>query len=772
MKSFRKLLQILLPEYSNIRHIYLLAALQGLFYLAVPLGLQAIITYTMAGQMSASLILLSLLTIFGVLFLGLFQLWQMRIDETIQQSILVNVSVRFSERISALKPELYLSNYLPSKINHFFEVLTLQKGLSKILLDASFSVISIIFGLIILSGYNTLFLIFSTIILVAFYFIVRVYGKKALDSNLVMSKKKFRFVEWLHNLYNGLKNNDDTLTQDAIISKTEESLSDYVHAKNDFYKLLDVQYRTILIFKVVFTTLLLFVGIWLVQGGYLNIGQFVAAELLVLLVINSVEKLVLSLGTIYNVLTAAEKLFQVFELEVNEAKQTNDFLIKNMTLEKNVLGKIYYHSYQKKTRQLIYLFLLIIVGVMFLPWTQTVNAEGKVTTINPADRPQTIPSRISGRIEKWFVKEGDLVKQNDTIAFISEIKEDYFDPQLIDRTQSQVKAKESSIVSYEQKINSIDEQIDAINAAFILKTQQARNKVIQNRAKLASDSADFIAISGNYAITQEQFSRFEELLAKGIISKTDFENRKAKLQDGLSKKISAENKWNNSKADLINSYIELNSIRQDYNEKLMKSESEKFSALSMLYDAEAGLTKMQNQLSNYTIRNSYYYVLAPQDGFITKSFVQGVGEIVKDGTPLVSIVPENIGLSVEFFVEPIDVPLINKGMNVQLTFDGWPAFVFSGWPGITFGTYHAQIVAIDRVISDNGKFRVLAVKSQEDWPFAIQVGGGVKALVMLQNVPVIYEIWRKINGFPPEFYQPLTTSNTSKKTNSDKNESK
>jgi multidrug resistance efflux pump len=769
MKSFKKLLQLLSPEYTNLRFIYLLAGLQGLFYLAVPLGIQSIITYTMAGQFSASLLLLALLTVTSVLFLGLFQLWQMRIDETIQQSLLVNVSVRFSEKLSSLKPDLYLSNYLPSKINHFFELLTLQKGLSKILLDASFAVISIVFGLLMLSGYSPLFMIFTMVITVSFYFIVRIYGKRALDANLMESKKKFRFVEWLHNLYLGLRQNDETLTQEYIIKKTDDSLSEYISEKSEFYGFVDLQYRGILIFKVIFTALLLLFGVWLVQAGHLNIGQFVAAEILVILIINSVEKLVLSLKTVYNVLTATEKLFQVFDLESDETKLNNDYISKNIELENVLMGKIYQHSYQKKTRQLIYYIILIAIGVMFLPWTQTVQSTGKVTTINPEDRPQTIPSRIAGRIEKWYVNEGDFVKKNDTIAFISEIKEDYFDPQLIGRTQEQVKAKESSIVSYEQKINSIDVQIDAINSSFILKTQQAKNKIIQAKAKLDSDSADYVAVNNNYKITEEQFSRFEDLLAKGIISKTDYENRKAKLQEFLSKKVASENKWNNAKADLLNAHIELNSIRQDYNEKLMKSESEKFSALSMLYDAEAGLTKMQNQLSNYTIRNAFYYVLAPQDGYITKSFVQGVGEIVKEGSPLISIVPENIGLSVEFYVEPIDVPLIHKGANVQLTFDGWPAFVFSGWPGVSFGTYKAKVVAIDKVISDNGKFRVLAVKSDENWPEIIQVGGGVKALVMLQNVPVVYEIWRKANGFPPEFYtNSISSDKTEKKTADEK----
>ena len=761
MSTFRKLLLLIGLDSSNIRQIYLLSGLQGVFYILVPLAIQAIVTYTMAGQFTASLLLLATLTVTAVLFIGLFQLWQMRISETVQQNLLVTVSLKFIRKIRFIQPELIKGSYIPSKINQFFDVLTLQKGLSKILLDVSFSLMSIIFGLLILCGYHPVFLIFTVIIGIAFYIIITVYGKRGMESSLEESKQKYAFVDWMHELFRDLKHRPDTVNNDSLLEHTNESLGSYIEEKKTFFNILDIQYKSILLFKVLFTAILLFTGIWLVQTGYLNIGQFVAAEILVILVINAVEKLVLSLKTVYDVLTATTKLYQVFELDETENDPESESLFQS--LDVSFKAKVYNHHYTRVTKRLVYAILFAVAVVMFLPWTQTVSAEGKITTLSPSERPQTLPSRISGRIEKWFVKEGDYVKKGDTVAYISEIKEDYFDPKLIERTEYQLKSKEASITSYESKINAIDVQIDAINKSLYLKTQQAKNKVEQNKAKLIADSAEYAASANNYKINEEQVARFEELLTKGIISKTDYENRKAKLQESLAKKVSAENKWYNAKTDLLNSQIELNSIKQEYSEKLMKSESDKFSTLSSLYDAEAGLSKMQNQLSNYSIRSGFYYVTAPQEGYITKSYTQGVGEIVKDGSPLVSIVPKNNSLSVEFYVEPMDVPLLHKGNDVQLTFDGWPAFVFSGWPGISFGTYHAKIVAIDKVISDNGKFRVLAAKGRDEWPASLQVGGGVKALGLLHNVPVIYEIWRKINGFPPEFYANQSIENKTKK---------
>jgi len=759
MKTIKKLYKLLNLEMQNIRQIYFLAILQGIFYLIVPLGIQAIITYTMAGQLSASLILLSVLTIGVVFFLGLFQLWQVRISETVQQSLLANIGLRFSEKLKLLNPNLFDDPYLSSRINQFFDVLTLQKGLSKILLDLSFAIISIVFGLIILSGYNPIFMVFTVVIGFCFYFLVRIYGKKAFDASMNESKQKYMFVDWLQEIFVGLKSNDDRFSNANVAKRTDYELRTYLGQKNSFFSILDLQYRSVLFFKVLFTAILLFTGIWMVQAGQLNIGQFVAAEILVILVINSVEKLVLSLKTVYEVLTATEKIYQILEMpERHNDEVAKEFRTHHDPLLQKVTAYVYRHNYTGKIKQLVYSIFLVMLVVLFLPWTQTISAEGKISTLNPSERPQTIPSRISGRIERWFVREGDYVKKGDTIAYISEIKEDYFDPQLIARTESQLKSKEAAIASYESKVNAINVQIDAINKSLYLKTEQARNKVQQGRAKMTADSADYAASINNYRIAEEQFSRFEDLLAKGIISKTDYENRKARLQDQLAKKVSAENKWFNSKSELLNAEIDLNAIKQEYNEKLMKSESDKFSTLSSLYDAEAGLTKMQNQLSNYSIRSGFYYVTAPQEGFITKSYVMGVGEIIKDGAPLISIVPRNNELSVEFYIEPIDLPLVHKGTDVQLTFDGWPAFVFSGWPGVSFGTYHAKIVAVDRVISENGKFRVLAAKGREEWPVALRVGGGVKALAMLKNVPVAYEIWRKINGFPPEFYaEPAAT---------------
>jgi multidrug resistance efflux pump len=734
-KSKAKLLFTWLSnERTILSKVYTLAFLQGVMYIAIPVGIQGVVTYIMAGSFSASLILLCSITIVATTFVGFFQIWQMRINETLHQKVFGNLITRIS---------LYLNNTtntedILSKLNKYFEVVTLQKGISKILLDFSFSLISIVFGVLLLPLYSPWFMFFTIIIGFTFYFIIVYYGKKGIDTNVKTSNEKYHLIEWFQKRASSNETKDE-----EFMDQTDFKLNDYIINRKSHYSVLEKQYKAIILFKIIFVGILLFFGAFLVQRGDLNIGQFVASEIIIFLVINSVEKLVSSLGTCYDIITALYKIEEYSFLSVD-------------VVELEGVSNIYKKSYSKAIKYSIRAFFTTFFIVLFMPWTQSVESKGKVTTLNPEGRPQTITSRIAGRVENWFISEGDFVKQNDTIAFISEIKDEYMDPMLISRSEQQIKAKETTLESYEKKVNAVNFQIDALNKNLLLKMEQTRNKLLQAKIKVRTDSIEAQTSYNNYKVAEEQLQRFEELLVKGVISKTDLENRRIKVQDALAKKTSAENKFMSTKNELLNSEIELNSVQQDYQEKIMKAESEKFSALSSLYEGEGSLTKLQGQLANYSMRKGYYYVLAPQDGFITKAYVLGIGEIVKEGAALCSIVPKQAEQAVELYINPIDLPLIQKGQNVQLTFDGWPAFVFTGWPGISFGTYQSEIVAFDKAISDNGKFRILVKNTGKRWPDAIQIGSGVEGFALLNNVPVIYEIWRKLNGFPPEFYVKAT----------------
>jgi multidrug resistance efflux pump len=737
MDKSKLLFKWLFKERAVISRIYLLAFLEGTMYLCIPLGIQGVITYIMAVCFSASLVLLCSITILVTVFIGFFQIWQLRLHETLHEKIFG----KLISRIGNFMSDPVQKTEMTSRLNKFFEVVTLQKGISKILLDFSFSIISIVFGFLLLPIYSPWFLVFTIVLSIVFYFIIWYYGNKGIETNISNSNSKYKLIEWLQ-----LSSNSENIKQEDFIHQTDNILNEYIINRKKHYHVLEKQYQGVILFKILFTGIVLFFGAYLVQRGDLNIGQFVASEIIIILVINSIEKLISSMGTCYDIITSLYKIEGIF------AEKKEFSFLNGRGVDFKSVRNIYSHPYSKVIKYLVAGLFISGLIILLLPWTQSIESSGKITTLNPEGRPQTITSRIGGRIEKWFIHEGDYVSKNDTIAFISETKEEYVDPLLINRSEDQIKAKETTIESYEKKINAVNSQVDALNKSLGLKMEQAKNKIIQAKIKITADSMEALAAKNNYKVAEVQLKRFEDLLIKGVISKTELENRRVKVQEALAKKTSAENKYYSAKNELLNTDIEFNSIQQDYAEKLMKAESDKYSVLSQLYEAEGSLTKLQNQLANYSMRKGFYYVLAPQDGFIAKTYVQGIGEIIKEGASLCNIVPKQNEQAVELYINPVDLPLIEKGQKVQLIFDGWPVFIFSGWPGVSFGTYSAKIVAFDKVLSDNGKFRVLARNNGSKWPEAIQIGGGVKGFALLHDVPLIYELWRKANGFPPEFY--------------------
>lgn len=414
----------------------------------------------------------------------------------------------------------------------------------------------------------------------------------------------------------------------------------------------------------------------------------------------------------------------------------------------------------------IILYVSIIgVVILFLPWTQNISGSGAVTTLKPNQRPQTIQSAIAGRIEKWYVQEGDFVKKGDTILFISEIKEDYFDPNLVQNTKSQVDAKKMAGQSYGGKVASLSAQINAIENERILKLQQAQNKIRQGVLKVKSDSMDLEAVKTQIKIANTQFNRSVTLNKEGLKPLTDVEEKRLKLQEVEAKIITQENKLLASKNELINAKVEVNRISAEYTEKSSKARSDQFTALSSQYDTEAQVNKLQNQYVNYQIRNGMYYIKAPQDGYVNRAIQSGIGETIKEGTQIVSIMPSKYDIAVETYVSPTDLPLIHKGEKVRIWFDGWPTIVFSGWPNMSYGTFGGKIVAIENFISPNGKFRVLIApdEKEEAWPKQVSIGSGAQTLALLDNVPIWFELWRTLNGFPPNYYKPKGETTKEKK---------
>lgn len=428
------------------------------------------------------------------------------------------------------------------------------------------------------------------------------------------------------------------------------------------------------------------------------------------------------------------------------------------------LQKVGDKQYYRQLNKFLLAFGIILLVILFLPWTQNITGYGKITTLMPGQRPQNIQSQIPGRVEQWFIREGDYVKAGDTILRISEVKSDYFDSKLSERTNLQLQAKNESSKAYLNKIEALDNQLKALEEELNLKLQQASNKILQSHLKVKSDSIELEAALTSQSIAQKQYDRVVALNLEGLKATRDVEDKKLKLQMAQAKYIAQQNKLLESQNNVLNAELELSRINASYGDKLSKVQSDLYSAKSLELNNRVEVSKLENSFENYSRRGDLLWVRAPQDGYVNKIYKAGIGESFKEGENLLTITPAQFDLAVETYVRPIDMPLMNIGEKVRVQFDGWPAIVFNGWESVSYGTYGAIVVALENDISPNGKYRVMLSPDPEDhpWPKELRVGSGAMTIALLNDVPIWYEIWRQVNGFPPDFYKPQTSNKESK----------
>lgn len=312
---------LLKPNKNEIRQVYAFAILNGLVALSLPLGIQSIINLIQGGQISTSWIVLVLLVLLGIGLGGALQIMQLRITENLQQIIFTKAAFEFAFRIPRIKLKELYDEYAPELVNRFFGTTTIQKGLSKILIDFSTAIFQILLGLLLLSIYHPFFIAISIILLLLAFLILRLTGKQGLKTSLKESKYKFKVAHWLEEIARANKTFKLAGENDITLKKTDTYVSGYLDARENHFSVLKTQYVYMVIFKIIVAGLLLSIGGILVINQQMNIGQFVAAELIILLILASVEKLVLSLETIYDVLSSLEKIGTVMDLELEQESE-------------------------------------------------------------------------------------------------------------------------------------------------------------------------------------------------------------------------------------------------------------------------------------------------------------------------------------------------------------------------------------------------------------------------------------------------------------------
>jgi multidrug resistance efflux pump len=436
-------------------------------------------------------------------------------------------------------------------------------------------------------------------------------------------------------------------------------------------------------------------------------------------------------------------------------KQVLDNIDEETGKKYSAYNSIYSVDIESRIKNIFWGLLVVLILILFVPWTQNINTSGVVTTQFQEQRPQQINSIIPGKIIKWWVKEGDYVKKGDTIVELADTKDDYLDPRLIERTNDQLTAKKQKVDFYDSKISNIKGQLIAIEAGFKLKEASIKNKIEQLQRKILIDSAELAAANIDLQVGTNQYNRAGKMLNDGIISLVDYERRTQSFNKAKAGFQEKQQKFLNTKQDVLIARIELNTLKQDVNDKLFKLKGDIANSNSEKSTVIAEVAKNENELSNYRIRGSQKWLIAPQTGQIIKAKKAGINEIVKEGEMIVEIVPNSFLYAVELFVKPMDLALLNKGQDVRLQFDGYPAIVFSGWPNSSYGTFAGKISAIETNRNENGQFRVLIVpdENEKKWPSNLKIGTGAQGFALLNNVPIWYELWRQLNGFPPDFYK-------------------
>ena len=388
----------------------------------------------------------------------------------------------------------------------------------------------------------------------------------------------------------------------------------------------------------------------------------------------------------------------------------------------------------------------VVLGLasMLLPWQQTVNGRGEVTALRPADRPQTVPAIIGGQITEWLVAEGQHVTKGTPIARIAEVKEAYLDPQLLMRYREQLAAKLDAIAAKEAKVAALKQQIAALTDQRAASLEKARNDVALKAAAIDAALADS-------SVAADQLRRRDELQQSGLVSLNDLQSANLRAQQAFARIVE-------KRRDLSSAESTVRLADAEYADKTAKASAERSATLAEVSEGAAEVSKLRTSLANFEARNALYTITAPQDGIVIQAMRTGVGEQLKEGDPVITIMPTHTGAAVALQVAATDVPLLSIGRKVRLQFDGWPALQFSGWPSAAVGTFGGVVAVIDQVAQLDGTYRVLVAPDTADapWPEQLRQGSGVLGWAMLDEVRLGYELWRRLNGFPPSMRQPVS----------------
>lgn len=403
--------------------------------------------------------------------------------------------------------------------------------------------------------------------------------------------------------------------------------------------------------------------------------------------------------------------------------------------------------------------ILILIVSLFLPWRQTVTGTGKVTVFSPMQRPQSINALIDSKIKDWKVKEGEQVKRGQLLVEIEEVSEKFLDINQLSSTEAQRNALVDKRNSTERMIKSLEAQIHSLKQLQNVAIPNAELGINQTQDKLETIKQKYLATEQNFKTAELNFERRRQLYEKGLSSKRDFELAELAYIKNKSEFDATKAELDIGKRDIKMSELDLNRVSAETALKIQETEAKLAEAFQKLADINNNIYKQDIDIANLESRISQRKIYSPVDGQITSIATPGSGEIIKAGTRLALVVPESEDQAVELYIPDYFAPLVDPGRKVRLQFSGFPALQFSGWPSIAIGTFAGEVAVIDAVANEDNKYRVLIKPDHERieegldlaWPDPrnLRVGTKTTGWIILDEVPLWFELWRIFNGFPP-----------------------
>lgn len=400
---------------------------------------------------------------------------------------------------------------------------------------------------------------------------------------------------------------------------------------------------------------------------------------------------------------------------------------------------------------------------LFLPWRQTVTGEGQVTVFSPMQRPQVIHSQIDARISKWHVNEGQLVKRGDLLLELEEVNPQYLDRNQLVNLASQRAANYDKRIATQRLITSLEDQIQSLIRLQNAAVPNADLQIRQSNDRTKASEQKYKATEQNLKTAELNYDRRKQLFEKGLSSKRDLELAELALVEARSQYQAAAAELDIARRGVSMSENDLSKVSAESSLKIQEAEAKLAQAFEKLAAINSDIYKLDIDIANLENRIGQRNVYAPVDGQVVRVKALGQAETIKAGAELAIIAPETQDQAVELYISDYFVPLVSTGRKVRLQFSGWPGLQFSGWPSVAVGTFAGEIVAIDATSDDAGKYRVLVKpdhqrirdKQDAEWPDPQTLRPGTKAIgwIILDEVPVWYELWRILNGFPPTIMQ-------------------